>query len=63
MRTRDGVWRVEVIRTRAGEVFRVRHRAVIGAQGGRGWAPIGRIRGTVAEVAELMGDASADLVE
>jgi hypothetical protein len=48
MRTPDGVWRVEVIRTRGGEVFRVRRRAVIGAHGGRGWAPIGKIRGTVA---------------
>ena len=35
-----GAWRVEVVRTRGGEVFRVRRRAVIGAHGGRGWARI-----------------------
>lgn len=63
MRTPDGVWRVEVIRTRGGEVFRVRRRAVIGAYGGRGWAPTGQIRATVGEVAELLGDAFAELVE
>jgi hypothetical protein len=64
MRTPDGEWRVEVIRTRGGEVFRVRRRAVIGAQSGAGWAPIGQIRRTVGEVAELLGDeAFAELYE
>lgn len=59
----DGVWRVEVIRTRGSQVFRVRQRAVIGAHGGAGWAPIGKIRTTVSEVAELLGEAFAELVE
>jgi hypothetical protein len=63
MRTPDGQWRVEVIRTRGGEVFRVRRRAVIGAHGGPGWAPIGQIRRTVGEVAELLGDSFAELVD
>jgi hypothetical protein len=45
-------------------VFRVWRRAVIGAHGGRGSAPIGRIRrATVGEVADLLGDAFAELVE
>jgi hypothetical protein len=63
MRTPDGVWRVEEIRTRGGELLRVRRRAIMGAHGGRGWAPIGQIRATVAEVADLMGNAFAELVE
>jgi hypothetical protein len=64
MVTPDGVWPVEVIRNRFGtEVFRVRRRAVIGAHGGRAWAPIGQIRGTVAEVAKLLGDAFPLLVD
>lgn len=63
MRTPDGEWTVEVIRTRAGECFRVRRRAVIGAYGARGWAPIGQIRSTVAQVAETLGPRFADLVE
>lgn len=61
MRTPDGAWTVEVVRTRAGECFRVRRRAVIGAHGGRGWAPIGQLRFSVAEVAELLGHAFAEL--
>jgi hypothetical protein len=63
MRTPDGEWRVEVIRSRGGQVFRVRRRAVIGARGGRGWAPIGQIRRTVGEVAELLGDAFGEFVD
>jgi hypothetical protein len=63
IRTSDGVWRVEVIRTRGGEVFRVRWRAGISAHGARGWAPIGQIRRTVGEVAELLGEAFADVVD
>ena len=61
MRTPDGVWTVEVTRTRSGELFRVRRRAVIASK--RGWAPTGQIRTTVAEVAELLGPAFADLAE
>jgi hypothetical protein len=48
MVTPDGMWRVEAIRTRAGEVFRVRRGTVIGVHGGRGWAPTGQIRTGVA---------------
>ena len=62
MLTPDGRWTVEVIRTRAAEVFRVRERAIIGVHGGAGWAPIGKIRRTVAEVAELLGADLAELV-
>jgi hypothetical protein len=64
MRTPDGEWTVEVIRTRGGEVFRVRRRAVIGAHGrtGAGRRPE-RFRSTVAEVAELLGDAFPLLVD
>jgi hypothetical protein len=63
MVTPDGVWRVEVIRTRGGEVFRVRRRAIIGAQGGRGCAPTGQIRSTVAEVQTLLGASFAQLAD
>jgi hypothetical protein len=63
MVTPDGIWRVEVLRTRGGEVFRVRRRAVIGAHGGRACAPTGQIRSTVGEVQLLLGDASAELIE
>ena len=62
MATPDGRWKVEVIRTRGGEVFRVRQRAIIGPHGGAGWAPIGKMRRTVTEVAELLGDDFAELV-
>ena len=62
MATPDGRWTVEVIRTRAGEVFRVRQRAIIGAHGGAGWAPIGKIRRMVAEVADLLGADFPELV-
>jgi hypothetical protein len=55
MVTPDGRWAVEVIRTRGGEVFRVRERATIGA-------PIGKIRSAVAEVAEVLGDDFGELV-
>ena len=58
MRTPDGRWTVEIFTTRGGTVFRVRQRAIIGAYGGRGWAPIGQIRGTIADVAELLGRAA-----
>jgi hypothetical protein len=61
MVTPDGLWRVEVITTRGGQVFRVRRRAVIGAS--RGWAPTGKLRRTVVEVQALLGDAFADLVD
>jgi hypothetical protein len=50
-----------VLRTRGGEVFRVRRRAVVGAHVGRGWAPIGQLRATVDEVRQLFGDAFAYL--
>lgn len=63
MATPDGVWRVEVIRTSASQVFRVRRRAVIGAHGGAGWAPIGQIRFTLAEVAAELGPAFEQLLE
>jgi hypothetical protein len=63
MVTPDGVWRVEVLTTRGGQVFRVRRRAVISAHGGAGWAPIGQIRRTVHEVAALLGDRFVDLVD
>jgi hypothetical protein len=63
MRTLDGQWTVEILRTRNGEVFRVRRRAIIGAHGGSGWAAIGQIRSTVAEVAQLLGESFALLVE
>lgn len=54
MVTPDGRWRVEVLRTRGGEVFRVRRLDVVS----RGtWAPRGLLRFTVAEVADLLGDA------
>ena len=62
MVTPDGRWAVEVIRTRGGEVFRVRERAIIGAHGGAGWSPIVKIRLAVAEVAELLGDDFGELV-
>jgi hypothetical protein len=62
MVTPDGAWRVEVICTQAGELFRVRRRAIIGAHGGRGWAPTGQLRFSVTEVAATLGDAFADLV-
>jgi hypothetical protein len=62
MVTPDGRWTLEVIRTRAGEVFRVRQRAIIGAYGGAGWAPIGKIRLTVGGVAELLGEDFAELI-
>jgi hypothetical protein len=61
MRTPDGRWRVEIVEYRNGPVFRVRHRAAIGAHGGPGWAPTGQTRHTVAEVAELLGEAFATL--
>jgi hypothetical protein len=56
MSTPDG-WRVEVIGTRNGEVFRVRRRSIVGAHGGAGWAATGQIRSTIGEVAELLGDS------
>ena len=63
MATPDGRWTVEVVHAvRRPEVFRVRERAIIGAHGGTGWAPIGKIRRTVAEVAELLGDEFTELV-
>ena len=40
----------------------MRQRAIIGAHGAAGWAPIGKIRRTVAEVAELLGDDFPELV-
>jgi hypothetical protein len=55
MRTPDAKWTVEVLRTRAGDCFRVRHRAVIGAHGGSGWAPIGQLQFCLDEVAEFLG--------
>jgi hypothetical protein len=62
MATPDGRWTVEVIHAfRGREVFRVRERAIIGAHGAS-WAPIGKIRLTVAQVAELLGDDFAELV-
>lgn len=63
MRTTDGVWTVKLLRTRGGEVFRVRRRAVIGAHGGSGWAPTGHICSTIEEVAEMLGDAFPLLTE
>ena len=63
MATPDGVWRVEVLRTRAGEVFQVHRRALIGVHGGAGWAPTGHIRRTVTEVQTLLGDAFANLID
>jgi hypothetical protein len=63
MATPDAVWRVEVLYTRSCEVFRVRRRAVIDAHGGAGWAPVGQIRFTLAEVAAELGDAFAQLGE
>ena len=63
MATPDGRWIVAVIHAYGGrDVFRVRERAIIGAHGGAGWAPIGKIRLTVAEVAELLGDDFIELV-
>jgi hypothetical protein len=63
MATADGRWTVEVLRVYGGhEVFRVRRRGIIGAHGGAGWAPIGKIRRTVGYMAELLGDGFADLV-
>ena len=63
MATPDGVWRVEVLCTCSGELFRVHRRVVIGMYGGAGWAPTGRIRRTVTEVQTLLGDAFADLID
>ena len=63
MRMADGEWIVEILRARGGEVFRIRRPAVIGAHGGSGWAPIGQIRATVDEVADLLGDRFAERVE
>lgn len=60
MVTPDGGWRVEVLTTRSGQVFRVRRRGLISS---RGWAPIGQLRRTVAEVEAMLGDAFADLVD
>jgi hypothetical protein len=40
----------------------VRNRAVIGVDGGGGWAPIGKIRCMVAEVTELLGNDFPDLI-
>ena len=45
------------VEPRGGEVLRVRRRAIIGVHGGAGWASIGQIRLSIAEVAETMGDA------
>jgi hypothetical protein len=36
---------------------------VIGAHGGAGWTPIGQIRWTGGEVADMLGDASAELID
>ena len=64
MRTPDGRWTIEVIHAfRGREVLRVHERAIIGAHGGAGWAPIGKIRRTVREVAELLDEDFADLVD
>jgi hypothetical protein len=60
MRTPDGKWTVDLLTTRGGTVCRVRRRAVIGAHGGAGWAPIG-IGVTIDEVGEVLGDDFADL--
>lgn len=63
MATPDGRRTVEVVHAVKGhEVFGVRERAIIGAYGGAGWAPIGKTRRTVADVAELLGDDFAELV-
>ena len=62
MATPDGVWRVEVLRTRSGEIFEVHRRAATGTYSGAGWAPSGQIRRTVAEVQSLLGAAFADLI-
>jgi len=61
MRTPDGEWTVEVLRTRAGECLRVRRRLRPGQISPTGWAPTGQIRATVAQVADLLGDAFATL--
>ena len=63
MATPDGAWRVEVLRTRSGEVFQVHRRAVIGVHGGAGWAPTGQVRRTISEVQALLGDAFAELID
>lgn len=59
--TPDGVRRVEVITTRAGQVFRIRRRTLIGSS--RGWAATGKVRFSVAEVREMLGDAFGHLVD
>lgn len=58
MATPDGRWSVEVIQ----HTEDVRERGLIGVHGGAGCAPIGKIRRTVAEVAELRGDDFPELV-
>ena len=64
MATPDGRWTVAVIHAYGGrEVFRVRERAIIGARGGVGWAPIGKIRRTVAEVAEVLGENFVEVIQ
>src|SRR4051794_17514477 len=61
MATPHGVWRVDVLRTRSGEVFHVHRRAVIGVHGGAGWAPSGQIRRTVGEVPTMVSNAFCGL--
>jgi hypothetical protein len=63
MATPDGVWRIDVLRTRSGEVFQMHRRGVIGMYGGAGWAPTGQIRRSVTEVQALLGDALAALAD
>jgi hypothetical protein len=55
MATPDRAWRVEVLRTRSGEVFQLHRRAIIGMHGGPGWARTGQIRRSVAKVQGLVG--------
>jgi hypothetical protein len=63
MRTPDGAWRVEVIRTHGGEVARVRSWAGHRRERRTGLGSDRRDPQHVAEVMELLGDAFADLVD
>jgi hypothetical protein len=62
MATPDGRWIVEVIRTRLAKSSACASEPSSARTAVRGWAPIGKIRLTVAEVAELLGDDFIELV-
>ena len=62
MRTRDGVWSVEVITTRGGQSFRVKRLDTV-TPPGSGWTATGQLVATIGEVKAILGEAFDDLVE